>query len=155
MDELGLYHQSVPLVHPVPTVHAIPLYHGTEWTDWDCTKVSHLLHPVPAVHPIPMYPMPLYPIWYSRSLLSIPSHCTMGRNGQTGIIPKCPTCYTLYLLSIPSHCTMGRNGRTGIIPRCPTCTPCPYCPSHPIPLYHGMAEWTDCTTNWECNICIW
>ena len=35
-------------------------------TNW----VSHLLHPV---HPIP-------------------SHCTMGWSGQTGIVPKCPTC---------------------------------------------------------------
>ena len=33
-------------------------------------------------------------------LLSIPSHCTITANGQTGIIPRHPIGYTLSLLSI-------------------------------------------------------
>ena len=43
----------------------------------------------------------------------IPSHCTMGRNGQTGLVPKCPICYALYIPTV-----------------------------HPIPLHHGR-DWTD------------
>ena len=51
----------------------------------------------------------------------IPSHCTMGGDGQTGIIPKCPICYALYLLSIPSHCTMGGTGQTRVVAKYPIC----------------------------------
>ena len=62
--------------------------------------------------------------WCKKTLLSIPSHCTMGRSGQsgrTGVVSRCPTGYTLSLLSIPSDCSMVQSGRTGIVPMCPTC----------------------------------
>ena len=86
---------TCPTVHPIPgrngqtgiipkfisyavsNVHPIPLYHGRDWTNKGCT-MSHLLCPVHCTY---------YPI-----------HCTVGGNGQTGIIPKCPICY-----ACPSH----------------------------------------------------
>ena len=42
--------------------------------------------------------------WCKETLLSIPSHCTMGEIRRTGIVPRCPTCFTLYLLY---HCCKG------------------------------------------------
>ena len=68
----GNRHYPIPLYHgrewtdwnctkvshflcPVSTVHLIPFYYGKEWTDWDRTKVSHLLHAVLTVHPIQLY----------------------------------------------------------------------------------------------------
>ena len=71
-------------------------------------------------HPNSLFPMLLL------SLLSIPSHCTMRGNGQTGVIPNCPIWY------------LGGNEHTLFIQSVPIPT------VHPIPLYHGR-EWTDYT----------
>ena len=109
LDRLELC-QSVPF----PTanrVHPIPLYHGRDWTERGCTKVS--------------------PLCCALYLRSIPSHCTMGETGRTGVVPKCPLCYALYLVSIPSHCTMGLDGQW-LYQSVPFAMPCTYCPSHPI-----------------------
>ena len=102
--------------YTVPIVHLNPQYLGTHW---ECIPQSVL-----SLH--------------SRLfLLSIPSHCTMGRpehtgnvpvclplllcsycpshptvpqgNGHTGNVPVYPTLTALFLLSIPSHCTMHRE----------------------------------------------
>ena len=117
LDRQGLY-QSVPF----PTayrVNPIPLYHGRNWTDRGCTKVSHFPPPTGF----------------------IPSHGTMGRTGPAGVVPKCPLCYALYLLSIPSHCTMEGTGRTGVVPKCPPfAVPCTYCPSQQK---HSFSNSTD------------
>ena len=46
------------------------------------------------------------------------SHCTMGRIGQNGDIPMHPMQYALSLLSVPSHCNTGQIGENGDVPNC-------------------------------------
>ena len=55
--------------------------------------------------------------WY----IGNPKLCCFGRT-------ECPTCYTLSI-PIPSHCTMGWSGQTGIVPKCPTIPHCPSHPT--------------------------
>ena len=104
---------------PFPTayrVHPISLYHGRDWTDWNCTKVSHFPPPTGF----------------------IPSHCTMGGTGQTGVVPKCPPFAVpcTYCPSRPIVQWEGLDGQRLYQSVCPVPT------VHPIPLYHGI-EWTD------------
>ena len=122
LDGQGLY-QSVPFAMPYTYC---PSHLTVPWEGLGLYKLSHLPPLAPTVHPIlgrngRTGIVPKCPLCYALYLLSIPSHCTMGRTGQTGVIPKCPLCYALYLLSIPSHCTMGGTGRTGVVPKCPLC----------------------------------
>ena len=128
---------------------SISLYHGRNWTDRGCTKVS--------------------PLCYALYLLSIPSHCTMGGTGQTGVVPKCPISHRLQGSSHPTVPWEGLDGQ-GLYQSVPFAMPCTYCPSHPtvpcegldgqglyqsvppllcpvptvhpVPLYHGR-DWTD------------
>ena len=75
----------------------------------------------PLSHPILCSPCMVETLERHTKVHIIPSYCTMGRTGQTGVVPKCPLCYALYLLSIPSHCTMGGTGQTRVVPKCPLC----------------------------------
>ena len=76
MDRLGSF--QIHLLCPVPTVHPIPLYHGRDWTDEGCTKVSHLLCPVHCTY--------------------CPSHPTVPWEGmdRMELYQKCPICYGMY-----------------------------------------------------------
>ena len=99
---------------PFPTayrVHPISLYHGRDWTDWNCTKVSHFPPPTGF----------------------IPSHCTMGGTGQTGVVPKCPP-FAVPCTYCPSRPIVQWEGldRQGLYQSIPFAMPCTYCPSHPI-----------------------
>ena len=95
-------------------------YHGRNWMDRGCTKVS--------------------PFCYALYLLlSIPSHCTMGGTGQTGVVPKCPP-FAMPCTYCPSHPTVPWEGldRQGLYQSVPFAMPYTYCPSHPIVPWEGL-----------------
>ena len=98
------------------TVYPIPGLNGRSGTVPKCPICVHCpSHPtVPWDEMDGLGYMPKCPICYTLSQLSIPSHCTMGQNGQNGIVPKCPTCYSLSPLSIPSHCEWTDEGCTKV-----------------------------------------
>ena len=72
----------------------------------------------------------------SHSCHSSCSYCPSS--GHTGNVPVGPTLCSLFLLSIPSHCTMGRNGHTGNVQSALPLALCSYCPSHPTVPREGM-----------------
>ena len=137
LDGQGLY-QSVPFAMPYTYC---PSHLTVPWEGLGLYKLSHLPPLAPTVHPI------------------------LGRNGRTGIVPKCPLCYALYLLSIPSHCTMGGTGRTRVVPKCPICYALYVLsiPSHIVPLLEcilwgiklGQAKNSTTKTPYHpCNLAI-
>ena len=67
------------------------------------------------------------PTCYTLSIDPRPSHPTVPGDG----VDRCTKVSHLSSLSIPSHCTMGWSGQTGIVPRCPTCPHCPSHPTIP------------------------
>ena len=91
-----------------PTVHPIPLYHMGQNGQTGIVPSVPFAMPCSYLLSIPTYcpfhptvtweemdglgSYPMCPIWYAWSLLSTSSHCTIGGNGQTGIVPKCAIC---------------------------------------------------------------
>ncbi len=113
-------HGNIPIspIHttPIPTVHPIPVYRGKDWTAREHPKQSH-----------PRYPYPHCP--------SHPNVPWEGLD-SVGTSQVVPSALPLSPLSIPSHCTVGRIGQHGNIPRSPIHTN-PIPTVHPIPMYRG------------------
>ena len=89
LDGLGSY-QSAPLATPCP--HC-PSHPTVPWEGLGSYQSVPLAKLCPSHH--------------------IPSHPTVPWELRNRQIPKCPTRYTL---SIPSHFTMGRNGQMRVVP---------------------------------------